>query len=150
MRQDFGALSLPEVARVAIGLVFLDAELDVPVRRIGATVGRRLAAFMKKPLSLAEALKCLEDACMEGNFVKCGTRITMPDGQIAVRFEDCEQALGYCVEEVGRSVCGFDAGFIEAFVQSLTQDSSVSVTETACLGLGDAHCEFAIERGALH
>ena len=44
MNPVLGALSLTEIARVAVELVCLDEDLNGPVREIGVAMGRRLAA----------------------------------------------------------------------------------------------------------
>ena len=72
MNPALGALSLVEIARVAVELVCLDEALDRPVREIGVAVGHRMAAATtKRSLTVPQALDLLSDACRQADFVKC-------------------------------------------------------------------------------
>ena len=66
--------------------------------------------------------------------------------EVLLQIVGCVTALGWQVLHVGRTVCCFDAGLFEGVLCGVTGEDAWCVKETACLGLGNASCEFAIRR----
>jgi predicted hydrocarbon binding protein len=144
--QNTADRSLSEVARVAISLVCLDARFEHAAREIGTVLGSLLAEPFTDSVPLPMALTRLREACCEAGFVQCEVLQQARD-TAQFRLHGCQQVLAGSVPVVGRLVCGFDVGFFEGFLQHLAGDQSLTVSETTCIGRGDAFCEFGIRRG---
>lgn len=134
---DFAALD-----GLAVKLVCIDSSFAAPVRQMGRVLGRRIASERdQEAVSLEAALSTLVSACglegvIESRFIERnaeGARL-----QIA----GCD-AAGCAIPQVGRAVCGFDAGLFEGFLSGAT-GKAWDVEETTCISLGNSVCEFLI------
>lgn len=146
--ESLGALTLSEIAKIAIGLVCLEPGLAGPARQIGLSVGRRLATNrgFQGP-TFSTALEALCEMCRDTGFVNCQPLETTSELEARFRLENCESVLGCCIPGCGRQVCAFDEGLFEGFLQEIACDPTISVTEHACLGKGDISCDFTITWG---
>ncbi len=147
MTPDSNVLNIPEVARVGIRLVMRDARFRDPVRTIGSLLGRDLAvAYPAKGPELDTAIVAFSDACRRVGFVRCTALSTREATGHCVRFDGCEDVLGYRVAGTGRTLCSFDEGLVESYLKQALGQSNITVHETECLGKGDASCLFVIGR----
>ena len=139
--------NIPEVARVAISLVMRDAKFRTPVREIGVLLGQELAAaYPGEGDGLTGAIASFTEACRQIGFVRCTSAGIPGLSDQGLRFEGCEDVLGYHVVNAGRTLCSFDEGLIEAYLNQLPGLSGIFVRETECLGKGDASCLFVLDR----
>lgn len=138
---DFAALD-----ELAVKLICLDSGFAAPLREAGRVLGERVAAEQAQGLSTLDvALSALIAAC--GLDSKIRSRLLHTDADEALfQVTGCIEALGGPIPNVGRAVCGFDAGLIEGFLRGAIGEQTLSVEETACLGLGHPSCEFVIRR----
>ncbi len=139
---DFSSLDA-----LAVKLISLDGAFAEPLRAIGRVMGERIAGETdEKPIAFETALSALVEACgldgaIESRFLRRGA------DEAVLEIAGCSEALGYPVENVGRAVCGFDAGLFEGFLRTVTDEADLSVDEIACLGLGHPACDFVIRKG---
>lgn len=134
---EFSALDV-----LALKLICLDTGFAAPVRQIGSVFGQRIALEQStRPLSADEALSRMLSACglpsvLESRFLKREAH------EVRLQITGCADAC--CpVPNIGRAVCGFNAGVFEGFLRGVTSEPW-AVEETKCLGLGHASCEFVI------
>ena len=135
---DFAALDV-----LAVKLHCLDSRFAAPLRQIAAVFGERMATEMGgcSPLRSEEALAKMLSACglpssLESRF------LPREANEARLQITGCDEAC--CpIPRVDRTVCGFTAGVFEGFLRAAT-GQPWTVEETACLGLGDASCEFRI------
>lgn len=134
---DFSALDV-----LAVKLHCVDSRFAGPLRQIATVLGERMANDKgRRQLTSEEALSQMLSAC--GFPTSLESRFFRREANDA-----CLQITG-CAEvccpipRVGRSVCGFNAGVFEGFLRAAT-GRPWTVEETACLGRGDASCEFSI------
>ncbi len=97
-------------------------------------------------MSLETALSVLISACGLDSVIESRFLQRNADGA-RLQITGCSEALGWPVANMGRTVCGFDAGLFEGFLCQATGEAW-SVEEMACLGLGNPACEFVIHRAA--
>ena len=134
---DFSALDV-----LAAKLHCLDSRFAAPLRQIAAVFGERMAREKGgRQLTSEEALSQMLSAC--GFPTSLESRFLRRDANEALlRITGCGEVC--CpIPRVERTVCGFNAGVFEGFLRAAT-DRPWTVEETACLGLGDASCEFLI------
>lgn len=142
--EDFSVLD-----KLAVRLICLDADLAAPVRQIGARIGQRIAAeHQDRPLSVEDALCALIPACGLQGVIESQFQRTSADEDV-LRITGCSAVLGWQIPNLGRPVCTFDAGLFEGFLRGVTGRDDVTVEELACLGRGDAHCEFRVRHEPL-
>lgn len=134
---DFSALDV-----LAVKLHCLDSRFTAPLRQIAAVFGERIVNEIGiGQLPSGEALSQMLSACgfpasLESRF------LPHQPNETRLRVTGCGEAC--CpIPRVDRSVCGFNAGVFEGFLRAAT-GQPWTVEETACLGLGDAWCEFLI------
>lgn len=138
---DFAALD-----ELAVKLISLDGGFATPLRQMGRTLGKRIAAErVGASVPFETALSALMSACGLADVVESRFLHRNANGA-RLQITGCSEVLGWPIENVGRAVCGFDAGLFEGFLCGAT-DQPWNVQETACLGLGHPSCEFAILRG---
>ena len=141
-----GVDDISEVARMAIALVARGEVFCGPVREIGRFLGRDLAIVHPADApGLKAAISGFSEACRKVGFVRCDTVGSSEVGGCHLRFDGCEEALGYRVAVVGRAVCSFDEGLMESYLNHQLRRSDIRVREVACLGKGDDACQFLIE-----
>lgn len=151
---DFGALD-----QLAVRLICLDDSFDAPLREMGRVIGERIAKERtareridaeqnERPIYLEEALSTLISACgLEGVI---DSRLVHRNSEEALlQITGCAEVLDEQVPNVGRAVCGFDAGLFEGFLRGVTGEETLNVEEVTCLGLGHSCCEFRIQRRQL-
>ncbi|MEM3569096.1 MAG: V4R domain-containing protein [Candidatus Jordarchaeales archaeon] len=116
------------------------------LRLAGKRLGRIIAP--KEHLSVNEAIFELKNymnsplSLMSGIHSNCN--IKKGDGEsFIVTVESCAFASGQ--ENIGVSLCKFEAGVIEGFMEKST-GKSYSSKEVECWGLGQQHCAFQVER----
>ncbi len=137
---DFGALD-----KLAIKLACLDSRFDSSLREIGRVIGYRIAHEYERPRSFADALSALISACgLEG--VIEATFLYVTDESARLKISGCAMVLGWQIPNIGRAVCGYDAGLFEGFLRGATSEDALEVREVSCLGLGAPSCEFLILR----
>ena len=142
--EDFSALD-----RVAVELICLDPDFAAPLRKIGERIGQRIATeHQEKSLLIEAALCALIPACgLQGVIESHFERTNAEEGILQIT--GCSAALGWQIPNLGRPVCTFDEGLFEGFLRGSTGEQNVTVDETACLGRGDASCEFRIHHRAI-
>lgn len=134
---DFSALDV-----LAVKLDCLDSRFAAPLRQIAGVFGERLAIERgSSQLTSKKALSQMLSACGCPNSLE--TRFFRQQAnKVHLRVIGCGEAC--CpIPRVERTVCGFNAGVFEGFLRAAT-GQPWTVEETACLGLGDASCEFLI------
>ncbi len=137
---EFGALD-----KLAVRLACLDNRFDSSLREIGRVIGYRIAQEYERPRSFADALSALISACgLEG--VIEATFLYVTDESARLKISGCATVLGWQIPNIGRTVCGFDAGLFEGFLRGATSEDALEVREVSCLGLGKPACEFLVQR----
>ena len=135
---DFSALDV-----LAVKLHCLDSRFATPLRQIAVVFGNRMATETGSsgPIGSEEALAKMLRAC--GFPSSLESRFLLREANEAhLQITGCDKAC--CpIPRVDRTVCGFNAGVFEGFLRAAT-GQPWTVEETACLGLGDASCEFRI------
>ena len=140
---DFGALD-----QLAVKLICLDRQLESPLREMGRLIGYRIAQERLLPVPFETALVSIIPACgLEGVIEATFLRSSTDDALLQIT--GCATVLGWQVPNLGRAVCGFDAGLFEGFLCRSTGDDSWRVEETSCLGLGHPSCQFLIQRATV-
>lgn len=144
-----GAVEGKDVAaldHLAVKLICLDGRFAPSLEEIGRLLGYRIAEQRHPaPVSFDTALTSLISSCgFEG---AVGFRFLRRNASEAlVQVSGCCAALGWQIPRVDRAVCNFDAALFEGYVRQATREQGWSVREKACLGFGDAACEFIINR----
>lgn len=139
--EDFSTLD-----KLAVTLICLDSGFAGPLREIGERIGQRIATEQaEKRLSLAEALCAMIPACGLHGVIESRLERSSAE-QALLQITGCAAVLGWEIPNLGRTVCTFDAGVFEGFLRGVTGEEGLTVEETACLGRGNACCEFAIHR----
>lgn len=139
LAEDFSVLD-----KLAVKLICLDPDLEAPLRQIGERIGGRIAAQLQDgPLPIEVALLALIQACGLEGVIESRFQKRSPEEDI-LQITGCSTVLGWQVPNLGRSVCTFDAGLFEGFLRAATGRGDVTVDELACLGRGEACCEFRI------
>ncbi len=112
----------------------------------GKRLGRIIAP--RERLSVKEAILELKNymnsplSLMSGIHSNCN--IERNDGErFMVTIESCAFASGQ--ENIGVSLCEFETGIIEGFMEQST-GQSFSSREVECWGLGQQHCAFQVEK----
>ena len=142
--EDFSALD-----KVAAGLICLDPDFAAPLRMIGERIGQRIATeHQEKSLLIEAALCALIPACGLQDVIESRFKRTSAEEGI-LQITGCSAVLGWQIPNLGRPVCTFDEGLFEGFLRGSTGEQDVTVDETACLGCGDASCEFRIRHRAI-
>lgn len=144
LAEDFSVLD-----KLAVRLVCLDPDLAAPLRQIGERLGQRIAVEHKeRPLFIEDALCALIPDCgLQGVVESRFERRTAEEGVLQIT--GCSAVLGWQIPNLGRPVCTFDAGLFEGFLRGATGREDVAVEELACLGRGDAQCEFRVRHEPL-
>ena len=139
--EEFSALD-----KLAVKLICLDSGFAAPLREIGERIGHRIAAEQAETrLSLDAALCALIPACGLQGVIESRYERTSAE-EALLQITGCAAVLGWEIPNLGRTVCSFDAGVFEGFLRGVSGDEALTVEETACLGRGNACCEFAIRR----
>ena len=137
--EDFSALD-----KLALKLICLDSGFAAPLREIGGRIGQRIATEQaEKQLALDAALCALIPACGLQGVIESRYERTSAE-EALLQITGCAAVLGWEIPNLGRTVCSFDAGVFEGFLRGVTGDEALTVEEMACLGRGNACCEFAI------
>jgi predicted hydrocarbon binding protein len=137
--KDFSMLD-----KLAVTLICLDSGFGSPLRKIGERIGQRIATERaKKRLSLADALCAMIPACGLHGVIESRLERSSAE-ETVLQITGCAAVLGGQIPNLGRTVCTFDAGVFEGFLRGVTGDEALTVEEMACLGRGNACCEFAI------
>ncbi len=130
---------------LAVKLICLDGGFAVPLRQVGCIVGKRIAGEQGvQPITFEAALSAMISACGLDGVIKWRFIHHSAD-EARLEISGCSEALGWPIPHVARTVCGFDAGLFEGFLNGATGDGW-SVEETNCLGLGHSSCQFVIQR----
>lgn len=144
-----GALDGKDVAaldHLAVRLICLDGRFAPSLEEIGRLLGYRIAEQRHPaPVSFELALMSLLSSCGFESAVRFHFLRRNAD-EALIQISGCSAALGWQIPRVDRAVCNFDAGLFEGFLRHATRDQAWSVREKACLGFGDAACEFVIDR----
>ena len=134
---DFSVLDV-----LAVKLSCLDGRFAAPLRQIAVVCGERIANEKGcRQLTSDEALSQMLSACgfptaLESRFLR--REANEARLQVTGCGEEC------CpIPRVERNVCGFNVGVFEGFLRAAT-GQPWTVEEAACLGFGDASCEFLI------
>ena len=146
---SLGTLEGGDVAaldRLAVKLICLDSRFAPWLEHVGRLLGYGFAGRCHpEPVSFDEALASLISSCGFEGAIDFRVHRSNED-EALLQINGCCVALGWQIPCVDRCVCGFDAALFEGFLRSATGEGALSVRETACLGLGDAACEFIIHR----
>ena len=138
---DFSAIDA-----LGVRLLCLDGRFAASVREVGRIIGQRIAANCQH-MSFTDALSAMLPACGLDTVV-ASRFMSRSDDHAELEINGCSAALGWQIPNVGRTVCGFDAGLFEGFLVVITGDESLTVAETRCLGLGGSACHFLVQRCA--
>lgn len=142
----FEGKDLAVLDRLAVKLICLDDQFASWLEQIGRLLGYRIAEqWHPTPVSLDAALASLLSSCgLEGPIEPCFLR--RDASETVLQITGCTAALGWQIPRAGRAVCRFDAALFEGFLHKATGERAWRVREAACLGFGDAACEFTIHR----
>lgn len=144
LAEDFSVLD-----KLAVRLICLDPDVAGPLRQIGERIGHRIAAEHETShLCVEDALRALIPACGLQGVIESRFERTSADEDV-LQITGCSAVLGWQIPNLGRPVCTFDAGLFEGFLRGITGSDDVTVEELACLGRGDAHCEFRVRHEPL-
>lgn len=138
LAEEFSALD-----KLAVKLICLDPDFAAPLRQIGERLGQRIAVEQQSSFSIEDALSALIPACgLQGVIESRFERTSAEEG--VLKITGCSAVLGWQIPNLDRPVCTFDAGLFEGFLRRVTGEEDVMVEEIACLGRGEACCEFRI------
>jgi predicted hydrocarbon binding protein len=144
-----GALDGKDVAaldHLAVRLICLDSRFAPSLEQIGRLLGYRIAEQRHPaPVSFDMALTSLISSCGFESTVRFHFLRRKVD-EALIQISGCSAALGWQIPRLERPVCTFDAALLEGFLRGATREQAWSVQETACLGFGNAACEFTVTR----
>lgn len=146
----FEGKDLAALDKLAVKLICLDDQFASWLEQIGRLLGYRIAEQRHPtPVSFDAALASLLSSCgLEGPIEPCFLR--RDASEAVLQITGCTAALGWQIPRVGRAACRFDAALFEGFLHKATGERIWSVREAACLGFGDAACEFTFHRQHTH
>ena len=142
----FEGKDLAALDHLAVKLICHDERFAAHFEQIGRWLGHHIAG-QRYPatVSFDVALgSLLSSFGLDGPPIEsCVIRRSETEAVLQIR--GCTALLGWNIPRVGRAVCSFDAALFEGLLRSATGEPAWTVREAACLGFGDAACEFIVQ-----